>query len=187
MSKIINKILNTPNLSLSDQTRLMKEWLQTDYQTKNVKDTKVLEALSSVHNHDNLPLHFGEVHVGSTFSAGYIRVVEVGEGWHLAHSREPGKNFTIIHPTYEKAGQTAENVKLLTLVKSLLAKGTLVNVPGTVTVTSPETTNQLVVKGLEEKPVTSENDLTNDTVNIADFGAPKNGSSITINMNDYLK
>lgn len=183
MSKIINKILENPDSTTSERVRLGKEWLQTDYQIKNVKDIKVLEEAFNVHDHDNMALHFGEVYVGSTFTAGYIRVVEVGEGWHLAFSREAGKNFTIIHPSYEKAGQNQDNIKLLSLVRTLLSKGTLVQAA----VAPVQATESLLVKGLEEKPVTDENDLTESYVNIADFGAPTVNTSVSINMDDYLK
>lgn len=187
MSKIITRILNDKNLSESERVRLTREWLKTEYRIKDVKDIAVLTQLSLVHNHDNLPLHFGEVEVGSSFNTGYVRIVEVNEGWHLAYSRTPGKNFIIIHPGYEKAGVIAENLKTLNLAKSLFKTGTLpkINLPGeTQQITPTSGLSQMVVTGLDETPVTDESDLKSSYTTDDVTG---NVSSINIDMSQYLK
>lgn len=186
-SKIISKILNNKQLSETDRVRLIREWFKTEYRLKDIKDNKFLSLVSEVHDHDNLPLHFGEVNVGTSFNASYVRILEVNEGWHLAVSKESGKNFNVIHPNYEQAGSTAENLKHLNIVKSLLKSGS-VNVPLAGVVYNPPamgTQAVMSVRGLEET-IVDEDALTEAPVSVSSVS--QNGTtSLTINMDDYLK
>lgn len=191
MSKIINKILNDKNLDASNRVRLTREWLQTEYRLKDVKDVKFLQQLSEVHDHDNLALHFGEVNVGTAFEEGYIRIVEVNEGWHLAFSRKSGQDFVIVHPNHEKAGLTAENLKNVNIIKALVKKGSVkvAENPAALGFTPPVVTSEasvMTVSGFDEK-VVDESALTDAPIATDNLGAPGSTTSLVINMDDYLK
>lgn len=181
MSKIINKILNDKGLDVNSRVRLIQEWLKTDYRLKEVKDRKFLEQISEVHDHDNMALHFGEVNVGTAFEAGYVRIVELEEGWHLAFSRQSGQNFSIIHPSYEKAGVTAENLNTLSIVRNLIKKGSVKSLD--IVAPAAESGAYMTVNGFEET-VEDEDALVD---NFTTTGSNGPTTSISINMDDYLK
>lgn len=120
-----SEILNNPQ-KFDDRTRskYTKQWLKDSYNI-TVADPIWVSALSTVHDHDGMPYHFGQYQVGSSFSLVLTQLVELPDGWHLAVARRDETELNPVHPKHEGSFMHPENQKLLLHLRQVLRNGHL--------------------------------------------------------------
>lgn len=88
MAKFTNfdQFLKDPDVGSRADERIMftREWLEANYGIETVAKSAWVEQLSNVHDHDELPYHFGEVKVGTGFQNLWVQLIKNGSVWDLA-------------------------------------------------------------------------------------------------------
>lgn len=179
----IKTIIENMNMTTQERQKLTEEWLQSEYNIKKIKDPFFARSLTLIHDHDELPLHFGAVKVGTAFSALYVRLVTTPDGWHLATSLTPdGNDVKILHPKNEPASRNPENIIGLQNLIKILTNGSVVD--------TGEHVNSLPLIQDEERTISlpTENNTDEDilTENITLNDSDKKTTSISIDMTKFM-
>jgi hypothetical protein len=120
-----DQIMEAEHVNATDRIQFTRKWLSQSYDIKNA-DENWITVLANVHDHDNLPKHFGAYKVGSSFSATMTQLVRLPDGWHLAIGADE-QNLTPIHPKQETGSYSHPlNMKLRMQLTNVLKKGKLV-------------------------------------------------------------
>lgn len=120
-----DEILNAVTLNNAARVVYTRKWLEENYQIKN-PNAEWLSLFSDVHNHDNMPKHFGDTHMGTAFMKMDLILTKVGSTWHIGVSRKGDGRGELLHPKSEGASYTdAGNQKLRVALSSILKNGSL--------------------------------------------------------------
>lgn len=122
--KNFDQVINAGRVDEFARVAFTKNWLKTSYDITDVK-ADFIDALSDVHDHDDLAKHFGQVRVGTAFSSVLVQIVKVENVWHLGAILKDGEQGSVIHPKAEASFTHPENMKVLLLLKTVLSKGTV--------------------------------------------------------------
>lgn len=179
----IKTIIENMDMSPQERQTLTEKWLESEYNIKNIKDPLFARSLALIHNHDDLPLHFGAVKIGTAFSALYVRLVTTPDGWHLATSRTPEGNETvkILHPKNEPASRNPENIIGLQDLIKLLKNGKVVDT-GEHSNSLPLQTDEEIIELPVEK--NTDEDILSENVTLND--SDKKTTSISIDMSKFM-
>jgi hypothetical protein len=120
-----DEIITAEKVDNEARQRFTRKWLRDEYGIEQY-DKDWLNQLSDVHNHDDLPKHFGQVRIGSSFSALTTALIRLPEGWHLAISKSDGESITPIHPKHESSYTNTENQKHRLHIIKVLKTGKII-------------------------------------------------------------
>lgn len=109
-------------VNADERDRFARDWLKKNYRFEQVNSDWV-HLISDVHDHDNEPLHFGQVKIASAFTGLTTQLVKVHNVWHLAYLKGSSDVAIIVHPVSEGVG--AENEKNRLLVAQLVKNGSV--------------------------------------------------------------
>lgn len=129
--KSFDELLNADTVDETARLRFTQQWLEESYGLKNF-DPVWANLLSAVHDHDNLPKHFGDIRVGSAFSALITQLVRLPDGWHLASKRHDNEDLVPIHPKNEGSFSHPANQALVLRLRQTLKNGKVVVPAGAV-------------------------------------------------------
>jgi hypothetical protein len=121
--KNFDQLLTAANVSQKDRIDFTNEWLKKNYGIEVPEGAKWADELSDVHNHDNLPKHFGQIKIGNSFQVRWIQLVKIGSTlWQLAVIKniEDAETQTLLTPL--NRNPSGENTLLLDDLKELLKK-----------------------------------------------------------------
>jgi len=105
-----DQILNADVVDEQARIRFTQRWLSDSYNINSSVNPDWVAVLSSVHDHDNLPKHFGDVKVGSAFMAMSTRLIRLADGWHIGVGQSDDSVLPV-HPKYETSWSHPLNQK----------------------------------------------------------------------------
>jgi hypothetical protein len=114
----IDQMVNSDQIETNDRLQFIRKWLADQYEIKS-SNPQWLDLFSDVHDHDNLPKHFGQVKIGSTFAAAVTQLVRLPDGWHIAISNK-NNEMVPIHPKREGSYTHPSNQKLLLQLRQVV-------------------------------------------------------------------
>lgn len=124
-----DEILNAVTLNNAARVVYTRKWLEENYQITN-PNAEWLDLFSNIHDHDNMPKHFGDTRMGTAFMKMDLILTKVGATWHIGVSRKSDGKGELVHPKSEGASYTdAGNQKLRVALSSILKKGNLQRIP----------------------------------------------------------
>lgn len=112
-----------PNKNKESRVAFTSNWLKTHYRFSDV-NREWVELISDVHDHDNQPLHFGQVKIGTAFNAVTTQLVIVHNEWHLMMKKVNGEEV-LVHPIHEES-RILGNDKNRLFLYEILRKGKVV-------------------------------------------------------------
>lgn len=119
-----DQILKDPNVGsrADERVAFTREWLEANYGIEAVAKSAWVEQLSNVHDHDELPQHFGEIKVGTGFQNLWVQLVKNGSVWDLSVIKDLGDidKSRILLPHTAKKNLTEEDSAELANLKVLL-------------------------------------------------------------------
>jgi hypothetical protein len=118
-----DQILNDPQVDEQARIQFTRKWLNQQYGI-TAYDTDWVNVLTAVHDHDNLPKHFGQPRVGSAFAALVTQLAKLPDGWHLAYI-DANDEMTPVHPKTETSYSHPENIKRRSRITTVLKTGKL--------------------------------------------------------------
>lgn len=107
--------------TIDEQSRLQftKKWISDNYEITDPA-ADFIAAVSDVHDHDDLPKHFGQVTLSTAFSSVKVQLLRLPEGWHLGIQRDGQEDPTIVHPKSERSYRVTENYQHVQQLQQLL-------------------------------------------------------------------
>lgn len=181
MKNGIKTIIENMEMSPEDRTKTTQEWLKTEYGAKEIKDPSFAANLSLIHDHDDLPLHFGAIKIGTAFSALYVRLVQSPHGWHIATSKTPeGGKVKILHPKNDPAYNNPDNIIGIQELLKLLKTGTVTD--DGMHVGMKQQNEEIIV--LPEDSNTQDEDVLTDAITTDNTNLKT--TSVSIDMSKFL-
>lgn len=164
-------------------------WLKTQYNINYQVNPEWADLLTEVHDHDNLPKHFGKIQLASSFSSFYTQIVQDQNGvWRLAYTANiedtnAGKLVPLVN---DKNVSRVEFNQLRGHIKSIVTKNkvqTNLIQPPPVVATVPELSfGDNVMRKLEEADSFAEES------DLPSFYDPTQGTkTISISLDDLMK
>lgn len=113
-----------PGVNQKEREAFTRKWLRASYNIVNADELWV-RLLSDVHNHDNQPLHFGQIRIGTAFSALNTQLVKENNSWHIGVAKPNATEGHIIHPLKERVADP-NNEKLRRQLEGIATTGKVV-------------------------------------------------------------
>jgi hypothetical protein len=116
-----DEIITANEVDRNARLAFARKWVKESY---GIVDTKGdwIDGLTDVHNHDNLPKHFGQIKLGTAFSTLNTQLVRYEGIWHIGIRTPKNDEGFVLHPANEQSSKTPANEKarlnLLRLVKT---------------------------------------------------------------------
>jgi hypothetical protein len=161
--KDFDQILNADVVDEKERIKFTQRWVADSYKIPSSMNPDWVAVLSSVHDHDNLPKHFGEVKVGSAFMVLSTQLIRLPDGWHIGVGQSDG-NFIPVHPSYETSWNHPLNRKEIQKLTQAVRTGKVLNLasnnqpqPSGPTIIVPETAYQ------SDEPEVSQDQITPTT------------------------
>lgn len=185
--KNFDEIIGATEVDRNARLAFARKWVKDNY---GIVDSKGdwIDGLSDVHNHDNLPKHFGQIKLGTAFSTINTQLIRYEGVWHIGIRTPKNDDGFVLHPANEQSSKHPDNEKarlnLLRLVKNGTVQLEVINMANQGTEYSPVTAlsgddiyKQKDLEAATEDDVTSYN--INDTQN-------KSTKSVGIDLSAYL-
>lgn len=179
-----------PGLEFEARLAFTRKWLKDNYNVVSANE-EWMTLLSDVHNHDDQPLHFGQIKIGTSFSAATTQLVKLHNVWHMGIIKQNSNEGAFIHPLREQ-NQNPENEKLRVLLSSLATSGKVVkpepvygvdySAPA-INMGTPDFSGPGVFQ-LPEPVATEEDDLENNPIKVNSETKTK---SVDIDLSSLLK
>lgn len=162
-----DQILADENVNDAERISFTRQWLRNNYGIAQY-DPEWVDQLTNVHDHDNMPKHFGEISVGSAFTTALLTyLVRLPDGWHLTISQAGNRDGTPIHPKTEASYTNPANQKARLHLAQVLKTGKVSKQPvqGATFNTQPQLTqSDLFAQKDAEAKVEDNSELSNDSV-----------------------
>jgi len=118
-----DEILAANQINEAERIAYTAKWLENNYGIKN-PNPEWVTLLSDVHDHDNMPKHFGDTHVGTAFTRMDLILTKIGGStWHIGVARNGKGKGELIHPKSEASYSENSNQKLRLELIALLKNG----------------------------------------------------------------